>query len=116
MLKRRRRTIAVIVVVVAGSMLAAYAARDDGDGVPGLQRQGARDQGDEGGAGDIPIKHVVFIVKENRTFDNYFGRYPGADGATHGKVSTGERIPLAPAKDVLDGDLGHGFLSGVKSI
>src|SRR5256714_7725713 len=26
------------------------------------------------------IQHVVIIVKENRTFDNYFGRFPGVDG------------------------------------
>lgn len=31
-----------------------------------------------------PIKHVVFLIKENRSFDNYFGRFPGADGATRG--------------------------------
>src|SRR5687768_11888167 len=30
------------------------------------------------------IDHVVFIVKENRTFDHLFGRFPGADGATTG--------------------------------
>src|SRR5438309_9966572 len=29
-----------------------------------------------------PIKHVVFIIKENRSFDNLFGRFPGANGAT----------------------------------
>src|SRR6266567_65194 len=29
-----------------------------------------------------PIKHVVFIIKENRSFDNLFGRFPGADGTT----------------------------------
>jgi phospholipase C len=28
-----------------------------------------------------PIEHVVIIVKENHTFDNYFGRFSGADGA-----------------------------------
>ncbi len=28
-----------------------------------------------------PIEHVVIIVKENHTFDNYFGRFPGANGA-----------------------------------
>ncbi len=28
------------------------------------------------------IDHVVIIVKENHTFDNYFGTFPGADGAT----------------------------------
>jgi phospholipase C len=27
------------------------------------------------------IEHVVIIVKENHTFDNYFGAFPGADGA-----------------------------------
>src|ERR1700737_5130406 len=27
-----------------------------------------------------PIQHVVIIVKENHAFDNYFGRFPGADG------------------------------------
>src|SRR5262245_54663251 len=26
------------------------------------------------------IQHVVVIMQENRTFDNYFGTYPGADG------------------------------------
>jgi phospholipase C len=26
------------------------------------------------------IKHVVMIMQENRSFDSYFGRYPGADG------------------------------------
>src|SRR6478672_6254221 len=26
------------------------------------------------------IEHAVFIVQENRSFDEYFGMYPGADG------------------------------------
>ena len=26
------------------------------------------------------IKHVVVIMQENRSFDQYFGTYPGADG------------------------------------
>jgi phospholipase C len=26
------------------------------------------------------LKHLVFIVQENRSFDHYFGTYPGADG------------------------------------
>jgi phospholipase C len=28
-----------------------------------------------------PIDHVVIIVKENHTFDNYFGSFPGTNGA-----------------------------------
>ena len=27
-----------------------------------------------------PIEHIVIIVKENHTFDNYFGTFPGAVG------------------------------------
>ena len=30
--------------------------------------------------GAIPIDYVVVIFQENRTFDNYFGTYPGANG------------------------------------
>ncbi len=26
------------------------------------------------------IKHIVIIMQENRSFDEYFGTYPGADG------------------------------------
>src|ERR1700704_6967805 len=26
------------------------------------------------------IKHVIMIMQENRSFDSYFGTYPGADG------------------------------------
>src|SRR5262245_57267144 len=40
------------------------------------------------------IQHIVYILKENRSFDNFFGTYPGADGATSGVTSTGERIDL----------------------
>src|SRR5262249_40139457 len=33
------------------------------------------------------IRHVVVIMQENRSFDNYFGTFPGADGIPmrHGK-------------------------------
>src|SRR5882724_11346187 len=31
-------------------------------------------------AGLDKIKHIVVIMQENRSFDSYFGTYPGADG------------------------------------
>ena len=31
-------------------------------------------------AGLSKIKHVIVIMQENRSFDHYFGMYPGADG------------------------------------
>ena len=46
------------------------------------------------GAGKI--KHVVFIVQENRSFDNMFKGYPGADTVSRGKNSKGETIELEP--------------------
>ena len=32
------------------------------------------------------IRHVVMIVQENRSFDSYFGTYPGADGLPAGDL------------------------------
>ncbi|MGA8535521.1 MAG: alkaline phosphatase family protein [Candidatus Tumulicola sp.] len=40
------------------------------------------------------IKHVVIVIQENRTFDDFFATYPGADGATTGKTHTGRVVPL----------------------
>ena len=37
------------------------------------------------GTGSSPIQHVVLIVQENRSFDNLFAKFPGANGATRGK-------------------------------
>jgi phospholipase C len=65
---------------------------------------------------DIPIKHIVYIVKENRSFDNYFARYPGAEGTTTGKTSDGRTIELSVAPDVLEPDLGHSFFDGMYGI
>jgi phospholipase C len=32
------------------------------------------------------IKHVVIMIQENRSYDNFFATYPGANGATIGKT------------------------------
>jgi phospholipase C len=41
------------------------------------------------------IKHVVVIMQENRSFDNLFYGFPGADSATSG-MNNGTSIPLQP--------------------
>jgi phospholipase C len=33
---------------------------------------------------NTPIEHVIFLMQENHSFDNYFGTYPGADGFPEG--------------------------------
>jgi phospholipase C len=40
-----------------------------------------------------PIKHVVVVVKENHTFDNYFGSFPGADGVSQIVLPQGTFTP-----------------------
>ena len=62
------------------------------------------------------IKHVVVIVQENRSFENIFAGWPGADAPLRGKISTGATVALHQmtyADDcfTIDGqqwcDLGH---------
>jgi phospholipase C len=55
------------------------------------------------------IQHIVFIIKENRSFDNYFGTFPNADGATSGTLSSGLVIPLGHTPDRPSRDLNHDF-------
>ena len=62
---------------------------------------------DAGYDGPIPIKHVVVIVKENHTFDNYFGSFPGADGTTTCEYSDGGTFPCPHAPDAMPRDLDH---------
>ena len=38
-----------------------------------------------------PITHLVVLMQENHTFDNYFGTYPGADG-----LPAGTKLPVDP--------------------
>jgi phospholipase C len=45
------------------------------------------------------IQHIIVIVKENHSFDNFFGQFPGANGATSGQTSTGQTVPLVQASD-----------------
>ena len=66
--------------------------------------------------GDITaIQHIVFIVKENRSFDNYFGQYPGADGTTTGLLSTGQTMTLEHTPDQVV-DMGHDWTSAITAM
>lgn len=54
-----------------------------------------------------PIQHIVILVKENRSFDNYFGTFPGADGARWAQTSDGKRVHLLHTPDHTLLDIGH---------
>lgn len=45
-----------------------------------------------------PIQHVVIIVKENHSFDNYVGAFPGANGVVHVRFG-GERLVFLGNQD-----------------
>lgn len=62
------------------------------------------------------IQHIVFIVKENRSFDSYFGTFPGADGATTAILSTGQTVPLGHLPDQTPYDITHTWTDAVTSI
>ena len=50
-------------------------------------------------AGLEKIEHFVFIMQENRSFDSYFGTYPGANGIPAGVTVPGPSGPVAPFHD-----------------
>jgi phospholipase C len=53
-----------------------------------------------------PIKRVIYLMLENRSFNNIFGNFPGARGTTTG-VNLGQEVPLTLCPDWLPGDLPH---------
>ena len=121
MLIRRRRAVVGVFLLVGlgfGAQKVLSEIRDDGsDQTSALPAASASPSGSpSNGRTRNPIKHVVYIVKENRSFDNYFARYPGADGATEARLSDGRTVKLEKAVDVFEPDLGHGFFDGVIAI
>jgi phospholipase C len=48
----------------------------------------------------------VYLMLENRSFDNVFGRYPGAQGTRTG-MRFGQEVPLIRCPEWLPGDLNH---------
>lgn len=63
-----------------------------------------------------PIKHVVFILHENRTFDNFFGTFPNANGATTATISTGQVVALGRTPDRTVLPLNHTWPTEIASV
>ncbi len=134
--------IALLVVVIAGLAWATGIGDDidradetggptaaTGNGEPGGgDGNGGGGTGPTGGQtivpGQTPIEHVVFVIKENRTFNNYFATYPGAEGATEGGTircdesgcRDGPVVQLTRGPDVYPHDLTHCFRCGLVAI
>jgi len=92
-----------IYLLVAAAMLTGCAASaqlvpymSDGSAVRALASYGAG-----------KITHVIYIVQENRSFDNLFQGYPGADTVPRGKNSKGEYVTLLPVSLATQYDIDH---------
>lgn len=61
------------------------------------------------GDAGMPIRHVVVVVKENHTFDNYFGAYPGVTPQPTATLHDGTVLtrPMCPSGGI-PRDLPHG--------
>ncbi|MGC1379408.1 MAG: alkaline phosphatase family protein [Candidatus Baltobacteraceae bacterium] len=57
--------------------------------------------------GSGKIEHVVYIVQENRSFDDLFQGYPGADTVSSGENSKGKTIALRPVSLANAYDIDH---------
>ncbi len=96
-----------------------------------------RQHGDRRHRGIHKIRHVVFVMQENRSFDSYFGTYPGADGIP-GLAGNPGAVPCSPdpkthvcvkpyhdtanrnvggPHDTIDGnrDINHGRMNGFQA-
>lgn len=62
-----------------------------------------------------PIKRVVYLMLENRSFDNMFGAFPGANGAGAGAFE-GKEILLRRCPEWLPEDLPHDHGAAVASV
>ena len=91
MRRRSRKLLALLALVVTGLTAGTVVAAEPRAGlaptsasapgpVSGTTQTATALLPDPSSAGIHKIKHVVVIMQENRSFDSYFGTYPGADG------------------------------------
>ncbi|MFF0474573.1 alkaline phosphatase family protein [Streptomyces sp. NPDC004284] len=80
-----------------------------------------------------PVQHFIYVMQGPRTFDNYFGTYPGADGVpagacqprtVHGPASDCVRpyalhakapAPLSPSRSIIAQQINGGRMDGFVS-
>jgi phospholipase C len=65
--------------------------------LPGAQNAGAAQRGRTASS---PIEHVVLIIQENRTFNDFFATYPGADGTTSGTAEPSSNCGIKHEKTI----------------
>jgi phospholipase C len=112
---------------VAGALLVAACTSSGPSSAPS-RTSGSASSGSSASAteaGIQKIKHVVIIMQENRSFDSFFGTYPGADGipAKNGQFTVCVPDPRTGGCDkpyhdssLVNGGAGHGLSNAVTDI
>ena len=91
---RTARPWIILVIAIAAVAVAVFLLAPRAQEVPRTSTQAQLVANGGGTTPQIPpglekIDHFVFIIQENRSFDSYFGTYPGADGIPTGTVVAG---------------------------
>lgn len=94
------RRIAAVVAI-----LAVAACSSQRGTLPYMQGGAAVRALDQTGAGKI--EHVVYVVQENRSFNDVFEGYPGAYTVSKGKTSRGRTLRLTPISLKVRYDIDH---------
>jgi phospholipase C len=90
---------AFLLPILLGALAACAGGSGGSIGPPGPPSLGAQPMG--------PIRHIVIIIQENRSFNNLFMGFPGANTASSGPTSTGQIVPLTQVNFENGDDLGH---------
>ena len=105
---------AVLFLIIAPLALSACGggstpALPAGNGAGGSPLSSQAISGTIGFAPGSKIEHVIVLIQENRTFDNLFNGFPGADTVQSGQTHTGKTVALAPTpfEGVFDPDHAH---------
>jgi phospholipase C len=109
---------------VAGALLVAACTSSGPSSAPS-RTSGSASSASATETGIQEIKHVVIIMQENRSFDSFFGTYPGADGipAENGQFTVCVPDPRTGGCDkpyhdsgLVNGGAGHGLSNAVTDI
>jgi phospholipase C len=94
-----------LALAAAATLVAACSSQAGEPSVPVRAQVGARR------LTASPITHVVFIIQENRSFNNLFMGFPGANTQDYGYDTNGDKIPLHSQSLATAWDIDHSSYS-----
>jgi phospholipase C len=102
------RSATALLIGALASCASASGAHGPGGGNGAEAFLGGVPAGHARGIASGTITHVIIIDQENRSFDDMFYGYPGANTATTGRTASGQVVPLSPISLAAPYDILHG--------